>query len=311
MLDAATGLLYVGNGQYYDPATGRFLTRDARPNSANPYVPWNPIGAIVGPLGLIALVFGRRKKGNKVGTFLALVLVVGSVGMTLAGCGGGSGGENGTGQQPTQPSNQNNVHTGDGTDPGNGSNDPGSGTQTPTLTCTPTPSPTLTSTSTPISTSTLIPTPIAASDLKRDLLKLPGAPNAEKAYDLYLEAHKHTEGWWWTEYGGQDGFTIWEFMAIMWSYDAVLDMPLVREAMHNRAKVFCPGGCEPSTAEGSLRYLTVFAQSGRDRVKNWQPGTDPATALEYNVSDKQAGINIVEAIRTSDVELQDLIVLDP
>ena len=25
-MDAATGLLYVGNGQYYDPATGRFLT---------------------------------------------------------------------------------------------------------------------------------------------------------------------------------------------------------------------------------------------------------------------------------------------
>jgi len=35
---------------------------------------------------LIALVFGRRRKGSKVGTFLVLVLVVGSVGMTLAGC---------------------------------------------------------------------------------------------------------------------------------------------------------------------------------------------------------------------------------
>jgi RHS repeat-associated protein len=40
--DAATGLLYVGNGQYYDPATGRFLTRDTKPNNSNPYVPWNP-----------------------------------------------------------------------------------------------------------------------------------------------------------------------------------------------------------------------------------------------------------------------------
>jgi len=31
MLDAATGLIYVGNGQYYDAATGRFLTRSANP----------------------------------------------------------------------------------------------------------------------------------------------------------------------------------------------------------------------------------------------------------------------------------------
>ena len=27
-MDVATGLLYVGNGQYYDPATGRLLTRN-------------------------------------------------------------------------------------------------------------------------------------------------------------------------------------------------------------------------------------------------------------------------------------------
>jgi len=26
-VDAATGLIYIGDGQYYDPATGRFLTR--------------------------------------------------------------------------------------------------------------------------------------------------------------------------------------------------------------------------------------------------------------------------------------------
>ena len=34
-MDAATGLIYVGNGQYYDPETGRFLTRDAKPNKIN------------------------------------------------------------------------------------------------------------------------------------------------------------------------------------------------------------------------------------------------------------------------------------
>ena len=33
VLDVTTGLLYVGNGQYYDPNTGRFLSRDAKPNN--------------------------------------------------------------------------------------------------------------------------------------------------------------------------------------------------------------------------------------------------------------------------------------
>lgn len=55
----------VGDGQYYDPATGRFLTRDANPSSPNPYVPWNPLGTLIGPLGLLSLVYGRRKKYQK------------------------------------------------------------------------------------------------------------------------------------------------------------------------------------------------------------------------------------------------------
>jgi len=40
IMDAATGLIYVGNGQYYDPTTGRFLTRGVNPDQTNPYVPW-------------------------------------------------------------------------------------------------------------------------------------------------------------------------------------------------------------------------------------------------------------------------------
>ncbi len=87
VLDATTGLMYVGNGRYYDSETGRFLTRNVNPDSTNPYVPWNPIGAILGPLGLITLVFSRKKKGSKTGMFLVLLVVLGSVGMTLAACG--------------------------------------------------------------------------------------------------------------------------------------------------------------------------------------------------------------------------------
>ena len=87
VLDATTGLLYVGNGQYYDPATGRFLTRDVYPNSPNPYVPWNPLGAILGPLAVVSLFYMRKKKGSKTGTFLVLLIVLGGVGLTLAACG--------------------------------------------------------------------------------------------------------------------------------------------------------------------------------------------------------------------------------
>lgn len=160
-------------------------------------------------------------------------------------------------------------------------------------------------TSTPTTTPTpcnCTPTPMPS--LNRDELKRPGAPNADKAYDLYLAMYKadktESKNWWWK---GESDFTVWKFMAIMWGYDAVLDLPLVRDAMHNRAKAFCPGDppCDPQTPEGSLRYLTVFAQSGRDRIKAWQPGTDPLTVLDYEPN-IQAGTHIVDAIKTSDVD---------
>ncbi|MBI2330606.1 MAG: hypothetical protein HYU84_00220, partial [Chloroflexi bacterium] len=48
LMDATTGLLYVGDGQYYDPSTGRFLTRNAKPNQSNPYLPFDPTGAMFG-----------------------------------------------------------------------------------------------------------------------------------------------------------------------------------------------------------------------------------------------------------------------
>jgi hypothetical protein len=60
--DFATGLIYLGNGQYYDPETGRFLTRKVFPGSSNPYVPWNPMGILIGPLGMVTAY--RSKKGR-------------------------------------------------------------------------------------------------------------------------------------------------------------------------------------------------------------------------------------------------------
>lgn len=86
-MDAATGLLYVGNGQYCDPSTGRFLTRNVNPDSTNPYVPWNPIGAIVGPLGLLSLFYSRRRKRNKWDTLLIFLVLGGAIAMSMSACG--------------------------------------------------------------------------------------------------------------------------------------------------------------------------------------------------------------------------------
>jgi len=88
LLDAATGLLYLGSGQYYDPDTGRFLapgTRDFdpfQPGGLNPYLPWsgNPLGALLGPLGLL-LLFPRRKSLSGRDRLLLILLL----GLAIAG----------------------------------------------------------------------------------------------------------------------------------------------------------------------------------------------------------------------------------
>ncbi len=86
VLDATTGLLYVGNGQYYDPATGRFLTRGVNPDSTNPYIPWDPTGAIIGPLAAMALFFGRKRKHGKWDSIVILLVLSLSTGLGLAAC---------------------------------------------------------------------------------------------------------------------------------------------------------------------------------------------------------------------------------
>jgi hypothetical protein len=85
-MDAATGLLYIGNEQYYDPATGRFLTRDVKPNSSNPYVPWDPTVAILGPLAAMALFFGRKRKRGKWDILIIIVLLGISTGIGVIAC---------------------------------------------------------------------------------------------------------------------------------------------------------------------------------------------------------------------------------
>jgi RHS repeat-associated protein len=90
LMDAATGLLYVGDGQYYDPSTGRFLTRNARPNSPNPYLPFDPTGALFLPLALVSLVYGRKRRKSKWDILVIVTLLSLSAGMGVAACGGSS-----------------------------------------------------------------------------------------------------------------------------------------------------------------------------------------------------------------------------
>jgi hypothetical protein len=39
-------------------------------------VPWNPLGALIGPLSLLALVFGRKKKSSKAYPFLLMLVIL-------------------------------------------------------------------------------------------------------------------------------------------------------------------------------------------------------------------------------------------
>ena len=89
LMDTSTGLLYMGSGQYYDPTTGRFQSRNEKPDQTNPYVPWggNPTGALFTPLALLSLVYSRRKKRGTLDTIIVLVVVGIALGLGVSACG--------------------------------------------------------------------------------------------------------------------------------------------------------------------------------------------------------------------------------
>ena len=183
VLDAATGLIYVGNGQYYDPATGRFLSRGTNSGAPNPYVPWqgNPLGMIVGPLALLVLVRGKRK-GGKIDQFLVILIVALAVSLTVSSC---TPGDDGT---PTPPPS---MPPSSPTEPQ--PTQPGGGSPTPTQ------SPTRTPTPTPTCIPTQSPSPMPTNPPIINCDELPGgAPSMCKTY-LVL---RDNPGWW---NGDQEG----------------------------------------------------------------------------------------------------------
>jgi hypothetical protein len=84
--DENTGLIYLGGGQYYDPVTGRFLTRGT--GQSNPYKPgaYDPAGVMVAPLAMLGLVLGRKKKRGKWDSLLVLLVMGVVVGMSVSAC---------------------------------------------------------------------------------------------------------------------------------------------------------------------------------------------------------------------------------
>ncbi len=198
LMDTATGLLYVGNGQYYDPATGRFLNRNANPNSTNPYVPWGgePSAAFMAPLALLSLFYSRRKKRGTLDTIIILVVIGVAFSLGLSGCnfnqnvpGGNLAGSATPTPTPTEPSALTVTAT-----------------YTPVPTSTPVPSPSVTC------TSTVIPTPI--------LPPLPGGTGYGTSYYYGYSFYKmlnDTPGWW-HNYNGQ-AFGWVTFIAIVYNYE--------------------------------------------------------------------------------------------
>jgi hypothetical protein len=104
-MDAATGLVYVGGGQYYDPATGRFLTPVNR-DGTNPYVPQrggDPLGAVLAPFALLALLGGRRKNRGKFDKLILMLVLMIAVAGGVAACDTPPPPPTNTSSPPTQP----------------------------------------------------------------------------------------------------------------------------------------------------------------------------------------------------------------
>jgi len=69
----------------------------------------NPSSALIGPLALLALVFGRKKTRSRWGNLVIAVVLCLAVGMSLAGCGSLDGKPNEIQVTGTAPSQGYNV----------------------------------------------------------------------------------------------------------------------------------------------------------------------------------------------------------
>jgi hypothetical protein len=89
-------------------------------------------------------------------------------------------------------------------------------------------------------------------------------------YNIYRQMWLDRGGWWWDEYES-GGFTIWEFMAVMWGYEqqGFPNTQNYATALGNRGDWWCGVmGCDIHTAEGAMQFMMGFSQVIPGRVKN-------------------------------------------
>jgi len=91
-----------------------------------------------------------------------------------------------------------------------------------------------------------------------------------RLYEYYRRMYANHEGWWWKRYGN-NGFTVWEFMAIQWGYEQSLypNTSLYSTAVANAAASFCSGysGCDMKTVEWNLNFLSEYSHRPFSKVQ--------------------------------------------
>ena len=293
IMDNATGLLYVGNGQYYDPATGRFLNRNARPDQSNPYVPWksDPSGAMISPLILLALVFANKKKRGKWDNLVILLVVGMALGMGLSACG-----------QSGVPSEEDgNVYAKIDSlpypvalffvqdehiveyyvSPG----DPA--LNLPTMNCW-------------ITIKSNIPDdfqdPIIQSIGKKPYTqlidsKLNGNPDpithvsAKEVYKLYVDMWKaDINKWWWIVFGSDNDYSIWDFISTMSYFEASKQtrfaLTMAEAGVRFYYGRFGKNTIPDSSPEAIINWWTAFSQSTAGPVKGGVDSIKKETASD-------------------------------
>ena len=207
--------------------------------------------------------------------FLVLVLVVGSVGMTIASCSPPPNAPApGTNQPPTSPvPNQTPIPTGPGT-----SSSGTAGTATPPITLTlpecPTPVWTPMSTLPPTST----PTPNGPTKLDEKVLSAFGRGitgiNGLDFYKWYKETlYPQTSEWWWARFGYDgDGFTITDAFAVVYVFETQNNWSnqYIPEASVRAANEWCKDprsyGRSCGTKEEYVNWFAAYYQSAGNYV---------------------------------------------
>jgi len=270
LYDAGTGLIYMGNGQYYDPSTGRFLTRGANADQSNPYTPWNsdPSGMLIAPLALLALVFGRKKNRTKLEYAILILVTILSVGISFS-----SVSEFSITTVSAKDSNlpvdiyippANNVQEEGITHNGDIPEEP----------------------ETPASS---VKTASALICLHINHFRTPDSKNEDwgwnsnilyKIYTRLYEDKNWDQKWWWKEYGDDGHFSLEEFYATLLIREVAyaprdlvdLDVNVWVEALARKSYQWCTTdsglNCDPTTDRGIANFLVSWSSPVKVMLSN-------------------------------------------